>query len=157
MKIGESRITMKQFKFVTMLVSLFLLAACSSLTPESSTGNNDQDGEIVAVEGGEYIDVSVDVFEMMLENKDFTFVNVHIPFEGNIPDTDLSIPFDQIGSNLDQLPADKDAKIVLYCRSGSMSSTAAKTLVQSGYTNVWNLDGGFNAWQRAGLPLEDLP
>lgn len=143
--------------FVTMLISLFLLTACSSFTPESSTGNNDQEGEIVAVEGGEYIDVSVDEFETMLENKDFTFINVHVPFEGNIPDTDLSIPFDQIGSNLDQLPADKDAKILLYCRSGSMSSTAAKTLVQSGYTNVWNLDGGFNAWQRAGLPLEDQP
>jgi rhodanese-related sulfurtransferase len=36
-----------------------------------------------------------------------------------------------------------------------MSNTASKTLVNLGYTNIWNLDGGFNAWKAAGLPLVD--
>ena len=90
----------------------------------------------------------------MLEDKDFEFINVHIPFEGDIPNTDLSIPYNEIENNLELLPADKEAKIVLYCRSDRMSTIAARELVELGYTNIWNVAGGMVAWERAGLPLE---
>jgi rhodanese-related sulfurtransferase len=89
----------------------------------------------------------------MLEKKNFPLVNVHIPYEGEIAGTDSFLPFDQVEAKLAQLPADRSAKVVLYCRSGSMSATAARTLVRLGYTNVWNLDGGMIAWKQAGLPL----
>jgi rhodanese-related sulfurtransferase len=36
-----------------------------------------------------------------------------------------------------------------------MSTQAARELVELGYTNVWNLAGGFNAWKAAGLPMAD--
>ncbi|NIT56618.1 MAG: hypothetical protein GWN00_10410, partial [Aliifodinibius sp.] len=53
-------------------------------------------GKKISVSGGEYTNVSVEELQAMLEEKDFVFVNVHIPFEGDIPNTDLSIPFDEI-------------------------------------------------------------
>ncbi len=90
----------------------------------------------------------------MMENKDFTLVNVHIPFEGDLPKTDLSIAYDTIGQNLDQLGSDKNAKIVLYCKSDRMSTIAAEELVKLGFTNIWNLDGGMVAWENAGQPIE---
>jgi rhodanese-related sulfurtransferase len=65
-------------------------------------------------------------------------------------------PHWQIETNLDKLPQDKDTKIMLYCRSGSMSASAARTLVDQGYTNVWNLDGGMIAWEQAGYSLVEL-
>ncbi len=89
----------------------------------------------------------------MLKSKDFFFVNTHIPYEGEIEGTDAFIAYDETAQQLDSYPADKNAKIVLYCRSGRMSAIAAQELVKAGYTNVWNLDGGMVAWEQAGYKL----
>jgi len=134
-----------------MVVLLLLISACgNAATPTISA---DLIGNQVSIAGGSYTDISVDELQTMLANKDFTLVNVHIPFEGNIAKTDMSIPYDQMAENLDKLP-NKDAKIVLYCRSGRMSSMAAETLVSLGYTNIWNLSGGMAAWEQAGLKVD---
>jgi rhodanese-related sulfurtransferase len=109
-------------------------------------------GQQVSVAGGFYTDVSVAELQTMLTNKDFTFVNVHIPFEGDIANTDLSIPYNEIDQNLGQLPVDKDAKIVLYCRSDRMSRIAARRLSVC-YTQCGNLDGGMVVGSR-GLALD---
>ncbi|MBI5943627.1 MAG: rhodanese-like domain-containing protein [Chloroflexi bacterium] len=128
-----------------LILSVILLAGCQS-KPVS--------GETISVAGGSYQNVTAKELNSMLKSKDFVFINVHIPFAGNIAGTDLSIAYDQIGQNLSQLPADKSAKILLYCRSGRMSAIAAEELVSLGYNNVWNLDGGMDTWAQAGYKLE---
>lgn len=105
--------------------------------------------------GGSYFSVGPPVLEKMLEKKDFLFINVLIPYEGEIKDTDLFIPYNEIQKNLNKLPPEKNAKIVLYCRTDRMSIIAAHTLVTLGYSNVWSLEGGMTAWKKAGLPVLD--
>ena len=134
-------------KLIFILLAAVILAGCQS---------NPVTGETVTAAGGAYQNVTPDELNTMLKNKDFVFVNVHIPFAGNIAGTDLSIPYDQITApeQFSQLPADKNAKIVLYCRSGRMSAIAAEDLVSLGYTNIWNLTGGMVDWEQAGFEIE---
>ena len=132
-------------KSLVLLLAVLVLVGCQS---KSITG------ETSSTTDGSYQNITPTELGTMLGSKDFVLVNVHIPFAGNIPGTDVSIPYNEIEQNLDQLPADKTAKIVLYCSSGRMSEIAAEELVSMGYTNVWNLKGGMVDWKQAGLELE---
>jgi rhodanese-related sulfurtransferase len=100
-----------------------------------------------------YTELTAAELAKMLENKEFTLINVHIPYAGELPKTDLFIPYDKIKQNADLLPADKDTRIVLYCRSGNMSATASQTLTEMGYTRVYNLTPGMEDWKATGYEL----
>jgi rhodanese-related sulfurtransferase len=52
-----------------------------------------------------------------------------------------------------QVPG-KNTKLVLYCGGGFRSALAADNLQKMGYTEAISLDGGWKAWQQAGLPVE---
>jgi rhodanese-related sulfurtransferase len=137
----------------SMLTCVVLLTGCARGGEAPKSAALPAVGQHVAVDGGHYTNITVPELQAMLADKDFPLINVHVPFAGDLPGTDESIPYNRIESNLDRLPADKNAKIVLYCRNGPMSVTAATTLARLGYTNVYNLVGGFTAWVEWGLPM----
>ncbi len=47
---------------------------------------------------------------------------------------------------------DKNKRVYVYCAVGGRSAKASKILQESGFKAVYNLLGGFNGWQTAGLP-----
>ena len=102
-----------------------------------------------------YKDITGDRLYEMLKNKDFYFVNVHTPYEGEIEKTDAFIPYDEIENNLNKLPKDKNDRVVLYCRSGRMSAEASQKLADLGYTNILNLFLGMHDWQSKGYRLKN--
>jgi len=104
-----------------------------------------------------YFDVKPAQLAVTMEREDVTLINVHTPHEGELPETDLFLPFNRIAESADRLPQNRAARLVVYCRSGSMSATAAKALVDLGYTDVWNLQGGMIAWEEAGYELLQRP
>jgi rhodanese-related sulfurtransferase len=133
----------KQKHLLATLLAVVAILAVACSQPSLSEPAKNADG---------YTDITAEQLAEMLKDKDFVLVNTHVPYNGDIPQTDLSIPFDEIAEHLDELPA-KDTKIVLYCRSGNMSTTAAETLVAQGYTSVFEVDGGMKAWEAAGYEL----
>jgi len=104
-------------------------------------------------ENKSYENISVDQLEKLMDQKDFTLINVHIPYQGEIDNTDLLIPFNAINQYKNLLPKNKDAKIVVYCMGDQMSYVAAEQLIKMGYIRVFNLQGGMLAWQNQGRRL----
>ena len=50
--------------------------------------------------------------------------------------------------------SDKNAQIIMYCKSGGRGSLASDSIGKMGYKNVKNMDGGWKAWAKAGYPVE---
>lgn len=65
----------------------------------------------------------------------------------------VHIRLTELTDNLDKLPADKKAFIVVYCKVGLRGMIALAVLRILGYENVHNLRGGLDAWIAAGYPI----
>lgn len=110
-------------------------------------------GKRVQTKNGLYNEITSHELLTLLANKQVLLINVHIPYIGEIEKTEAFIPYNEMGKHLVKLPLNKDAMVVLYCRSGPMSKEAAETLVKLGYSNVYKLDRGMIGWRQAGLPI----
>lgn len=64
----------------------------------------------------------------------------------------VNVPLRTLPKNLDKLPKDKTAPIIVYCAVGHRSVLAMMTLHQLGYTTVRSMGNGLNAWRAANLP-----
>jgi len=123
-----------------------LLVACSGSQDAGSGQGGGPAGGAPAVSGPEgWRRLAPAELERMLEEEDVYLVNVHVPDEGDIPGTDASIPYAEIASRVDELPTDGDPVLVLYCRSGNMSTQAAQDLVDADVSGFYELEGGFIA------------
>ena len=132
---------------VVAIGGIFLATRGGSGSGSSSTGT------VVQSSAGTYTNITADRLASELKTHAFTLLNVKTPYIGEIDGTDLYIPYDQIATRTSELPTDKTAKLVVYCRSGVESGMAVQTLLGLGYTNIENLDGGMNAWTASGRSL----
>jgi rhodanese-related sulfurtransferase len=138
-----------------MAVLGVLVAGCDT----NSEGENISAGAEPGTEapaGEAFARLDPDAFAERMNEDSAVVVNVHIPYEGELEDTDEFIPYDKIVGD-SRLPEDKDRQILLYCRSGRMSEEAGAALFGKGYTNVAHLEGGMNAWEHDGRQLIHNP
>jgi molybdopterin/thiamine biosynthesis adenylyltransferase/rhodanese-related sulfurtransferase len=76
----------------------------------------------------------------------FELIDVREPFESEIARIDGAklIPLGEITERLDEL--NRERPIVVHCHSGKRSAQAARLLQERGFGNVYNLEGGIDAW-----------
>ncbi len=70
----------------------------------------------------------------------------HIGDARNVPASDLE-------SQAESLKKWRDKNVIIYCDSGASGASGARTLMKLGFTKVFNLHGGLNAWTKDNLPL----
>ena len=71
---------------------------------------------------------------------------------GHIGDA-RNVPAAALESQAESLKKWRDKAVITYCDSGVSGAGAARTLTKLGFTKVFNLEGGLNAWIKDNLPL----
>jgi len=93
-------------------------------------------------------------YEMLQNDDNVTLLDVRTVDEfkkdGKIADAKL-IPLGELSKNLNML--DKSKKVLVFCRSGNRSVSAARILESNGFT-VINMNGGMNGWKSEKLPVQ---
>jgi rhodanese-related sulfurtransferase len=100
----------------------------------------------------------VDVAEtkQMIEEGDVAIIDVREPHEyqaGHVPGATL-LPVNSVFARKDELP--KDKKILFVCAVGQRSALAAEMAAAAGLPaeRLYTMDGGTDAWRKAGEPVE---
>ena len=98
--------------------------------------------------------IDVEQARKMLDQPGTVLVDVRESDEwrqGHIPQAQ-GIPRGFLELRIEEKVPDHKAPVILQCASGTRSLLAARALREMGYENVYNLNGGFNAWKDKGLP-----
>lgn len=98
--------------------------------------------------------VSAAEAKAMIDKGGVVVVDVRTPDEyraGHLKDAKLANVNDA-GFDANIAKLDKKKPVVVYCAVGGRSARASDIMVQKGFTNVYNVSGGYNAWSAAGLP-----
>jgi rhodanese-related sulfurtransferase len=63
------------------------------------------------------------------------------------------VPLAELDSQAESLKKWRDRNVITYCDNGVNGASAARALIRLGFTKVFNLQGGLNAWVKDNMPL----
>jgi adenylyltransferase/sulfurtransferase len=94
-------------------------------------------------------EITVEELKSRLDRgEEFVLLDVREPFEleiASLPSA-VNIPLGELPARLGEL--DPEAETLILCRSGGRSANALEFLRDSGFSKIWNVEGGINAWSR---------
>ncbi|MFC2159368.1 rhodanese-like domain-containing protein [Actinomycetota bacterium] len=154
--------TRKLFLLTTIL---FLLISLVALPISSGCKATTTTSEKVSDESGEVQEENEDnkvaeikpispeeVYDIIKNDEDYLIVDVRTIEEYNSGHLEgaLLLPVQELEDRLNELPMDKP--IIVYCRSGNRSRTAAEILVNNGFKQIYDM-GGISDWTVKGYPV----
>jgi rhodanese-related sulfurtransferase len=95
-----------------------------------------------------------EAYDQIKKNGSAVFIDVRESDEwaAGHPSGAILIPLSEFDQAAPAKLSDKNAEIYVICRSGNRSRIASQQLIDMGYTGVFNVDGGYEAWLAASLP-----
>lgn len=128
---------------ILVLVSSLAFVNCSN-----SSTNQKQEARVT--------DISVEKFNELMTSKPGIVLDVRTPGEvaqGKVKGATV-IDITQGNFNEKAAELDKTKPIYVYCKMGGRSANASQKLIDMGYTQVYNVEGGITAWNAKGFPTE---
>ncbi len=65
----------------------------------------------------------------------------------------VQLSLDDLEDSISKIEEYKDNIVIVYCKSGARSKNSSQILVDEGFSNVYNMEGGILAWIDAGYPV----
>ena len=131
-----------------LLAAVLLLAGCTSAAGSAGTGSSTAASASGSSNAATYQKITPEEAQQMLQDQpDAILLDVRTQEEydtQHIEGATLLTDSDIASRAADVLP-DKDAVILVYCRSGRRSAASSQQLAELGYTNVYDF-GGIIDW-----------
>ena len=89
------------------------------------------------------------------DNNRFVILDVRTPpeYAGGHLQNAVNLDFNSASFKNEAGRLNKNSTYLVYCQTGIRSAAASKIMAELGFTNIYNMTGGFTAWQAAGLPV----
>lgn len=134
-------------KMILILLLLLMTSGCAQQNGGDIPMPTEDQTQTEVVEKAKYIKISPEEAKEKMAVAGTLVVDVRTQeefAEGHIQGA-LLLPVDQIEAQAATVLPDKDAVILVYCRSGNRSRTASEALIDMGYTQVLDF-GGIIDW-----------
>ena len=139
-----------------ILIIVLMISAAFAFNASLALAKDMTAKDLVAEAKKNIASISVSDAKALLDKGGVTFLDCREPKEyksGHIPGA-VNVPRGLLEFKIGKKIPDKNAQIIMYCKSGGRGCLACESIGKMGYKNVKNMDGGWKAWAKAGYPVE---
>ena len=140
-------------QFLLITLSILVISSCASTATETQNKTETQ-SEVSSPEANIAKDISIEEYKGMISDNSI-ILDVRTPEEFAQGHLEGAVNINFFDENfIDQVSAlNKSKALLIHCAAGGRSAKAMNSLKGKGFTKLYNMLGGYNAWISAGYPV----